>query len=155
HRGRAARAAAADRLRSRRRGRRRQLHRREGRPLPVPGRRPPLRVPAALGLIQRFTPLRVTIPRCKLCRLRRATKEGERMATAAEAAPRLTEEQQKELVALLEGADSAELKLTVAESDQPAVAYALGMDPVDAQIRQVFFFDTPDLTLSNSGVVVR
>jgi len=77
------------------------------------------------------------------------------MATAAEATPRLTEEQQKELLVLLEGADSAELKLTVAESDQPAVAYALGMDPVDAQIRQVFFFDTPDLMLNRKGVVVR
>ena len=77
------------------------------------------------------------------------------MATAAEATPRLNEEQEKELLALLEGADSAELKLTVAESDQPAVAYALGMDPVEAQIRQVFFFDTPDLTLNSKGVVVR
>jgi hypothetical protein len=29
------------------------------------------------------------------------------------------------------------------------------MDPLDAQIRQVFFFDTPDLALSRAGVVVR
>jgi hypothetical protein len=32
---------------------------------------------------------------------------------------------------------------------------ALGMDPLEAQIRQVFFFDTPDLTLNEHGVVVR
>jgi len=32
---------------------------------------------------------------------------------------------------------------------------ALGMDPPDAQIRQVFVFDTPDLRLNKSGVVVR
>jgi hypothetical protein len=29
------------------------------------------------------------------------------------------------------------------------------MDPLDAQIRQVFFFDTPELTLNRQGVVVR
>ena len=32
---------------------------------------------------------------------------------------------------------------------------SLGLDPLDAQIRQVFFFDTPDLALSKQGVVVR
>ena len=29
------------------------------------------------------------------------------------------------------------------------------MDPLDAQIRQVFFFDTPDLALNQTGVVAR
>ena len=29
------------------------------------------------------------------------------------------------------------------------------MDPLEAQIRQVFFFDTPDLKLDEQGVVVR
>ena len=29
------------------------------------------------------------------------------------------------------------------------------MDPLDAQIRQVFFFDTPDLALNEAGVVAR
>jgi hypothetical protein len=29
------------------------------------------------------------------------------------------------------------------------------MDPLDAQIRQVFFFDTPDLALNQQGIVVR
>ena len=32
---------------------------------------------------------------------------------------------------------------------------SLGIDPLDAQIRQVVFFDTPDLTLDKAGVVVR
>jgi hypothetical protein len=32
---------------------------------------------------------------------------------------------------------------------------ALKLDPLDAQIRQVFFFDTPDLVLNGSGVAVR
>jgi hypothetical protein len=32
---------------------------------------------------------------------------------------------------------------------------ALGIDPLDSQIRQVFFFDTPDLALDKHGIVVR
>jgi len=60
-----------------------------------------------------------------------------------------------ELLDLIRGADSVELKLTVPESDQRSAVAALEMDPIDAQIRQVFFFDTPDLALNASGVVVR
>ena len=46
------------------------------------------------------------------------------------------------------GADSAELKLTVPEGQTNATVRALGIDPLDARVRQVFFFDTPDLTLN-------
>ncbi len=60
-----------------------------------------------------------------------------------------------ELLALTKGADSVELKLTVPVSDRSRGAAALGVDPIDAQIRQVYFFDTPDLTLNKIGVVVR
>jgi hypothetical protein len=59
------------------------------------------------------------------------------------------------LLALIKDADSIELKLTVPESEQRSAVVSLGMDPLDAQIRQVFFFDTPDLALNESGVVVR
>ena len=41
------------------------------------------------------------------------------------------------------------------DSELRSAVNALGMDPLDAQIRQVFFFDTPDLTLNKRGVVVR
>jgi hypothetical protein len=58
------------------------------------------------------------------------------------------------LLSLIKGADSVELKLTVPMSERGRGA-ALGVDPLDAQIRQVFFFDTPDLALNKSGVVVR
>ena len=75
------------------------------------------------------------------------------MATAA--APRLSDEQLIELLALLEGSDSVELKLTVAESEQRSAVLALGLDPLDAQVRVVYFFDTPDLELERHGVVVR
>jgi len=76
-----------------------------------------------------------------------------RVSTAA--APGFTGEQLTELLALLGGSDSVELKLTVPESHQRSTVIALGADPLEAQIRQVVFFDTPDLTLYEQGVVVR
>ncbi len=69
--------------------------------------------------------------------------------------PRLGDDEVAELLELIGGADSVELKLTVPEQAQRSTVHALGMDPVDAQIRQVFFFDTPDLALNRAGVVVR
>jgi hypothetical protein len=69
--------------------------------------------------------------------------------------PALSDDALVELLSLVEGADSVELKLTVPESSQRSAIRALGLDPLEAQIRQVFFFDTPDLALSKSGVVVR
>jgi hypothetical protein len=69
--------------------------------------------------------------------------------------PRLTDEQQAEFLELAKDADSVELKLTVPEADHASTVSALGMDPLQAQIRQVFFFDTPELELDKAGVVVR
>ena len=59
------------------------------------------------------------------------------------------------LLALLGETDSVELKLTVPEAEHRSAVTSLGMDPLDAQIRQVYFFDTPELTLNKAGVVVR
>ena len=83
------------------------------------------------------------------------------MATAAKKATPtapavpLTESQIREFFALIKGADSVELKLTVPEDDHRSAIRELGMDPLNAQIRQVFFYDTPDLTLNAAGLVVR
>jgi len=60
-----------------------------------------------------------------------------------------------ELLGLIKGADSVELKLSVPLSNRTQAGAALGVDPLDGQIRQVYFFDTPDLALNKSGVVVR
>lgn len=68
---------------------------------------------------------------------------------------RISDAQLPEMLELIQGCDSVELKLTVPESDQRSAITALGMDPLDAQIRQVYFFDTPDLQLDAAGVVVR
>jgi hypothetical protein len=60
-----------------------------------------------------------------------------------------------ELRRLVQGSDSIELKLTIPPTSVRSAAKALGFDVLDAQIRQVFFFDTPDLDLNAAGVVVR
>jgi hypothetical protein len=75
--------------------------------------------------------------------------------TAAPSMPTLSDAQIVELLGLLKGSDSVELKLTVPEEHQRSAVQGLGMDPLEAQIRQVFFFDTPDLALDGHGVVVR
>jgi len=76
--------------------------------------------------------------------------------TAAQTAPALiTGDQLVEMMGLIRGADSVELKLTIPEGAQRSAIRALRMDPLEAQIRQVFFFDTPDLALQSAGVVVR
>ena len=67
----------------------------------------------------------------------------------------LSDAQLGELLNLAKQSDSVELKLTVPEAQQRATIGSLGMDPLQAIIRQVFFFDTPDLTLDAHGVVVR
>jgi hypothetical protein len=77
------------------------------------------------------------------------------MPAATRRPRRLTDAQLEEMLALTGHADSVELKLTVPDSERRATVAALGMDPLDAQIRQVFFFDTPDLRLNKRGVVVR
>ena len=76
------------------------------------------------------------------------------MATTTKART-LSDQDLAELISLTKGSDSVELKLTVPVSDRSRGAAALGVDPLDAQIRQVYFFDTPDLTLNKAGVVVR
>ncbi len=70
-------------------------------------------------------------------------------------APSLSDGQLAELLELMQDCDSVELKLTVPEPDHRSTVHALGMDPIDARIRQIFFFDTPDLALYRGGVVVR
>jgi hypothetical protein len=75
---------------------------------------------------------------------------------ATPAAPlALSDEGLVEILGLIEGADSVELKLTVPTNSQRSAIRALNLDPLEAQIRQVFFFDTPDLALNKAGVVVR
>jgi hypothetical protein len=77
------------------------------------------------------------------------------MTPSASEAPALSAEQIGELLTLARASDSIELKLTVPEAQHRSTMASLGMDPLDAQIRQVYFFDTPDLALDRAGVVAR
>jgi hypothetical protein len=77
------------------------------------------------------------------------------MATKTRPRPVIPDERLPELMKLLRGSDTVELKLTVPEHGQRAAIRRLGIDPLDVQVRQVVFFDTPDLALDEAGVVVR
>ena len=77
------------------------------------------------------------------------------MSSATTAPSGFSNEDVARLLELLKGADSVELKVTVPEPHQRSTAAALDLDPLEAQIRQVFFFDTPELDLDAHGVVVR
>ena len=76
------------------------------------------------------------------------------MATAT-VDPVIPEEKLPELMALIEGADSVELKLTMPLTDRQRAGASLGVDALDSQVRQAYFFDTPDLALYQNGLVVR
>lgn len=67
----------------------------------------------------------------------------------------LSDDQLIHALELIQEADSVELKLTVSAAERWSTINALGIDPLDAQIREVYFFDTPDLALDRAGVVVR
>lgn len=69
--------------------------------------------------------------------------------------PHLTDDQLSEVLGLIDDSDSVELKLTVPDEDRRSTVVALGIDPLDAYLRQVFFFDTPDLALDGAGIVTR
>ncbi|TRW44641.1 adenylate cyclase [Georgenia yuyongxinii] len=68
---------------------------------------------------------------------------------------RLLSEDLVEVLKLMKDSDSVELKVTVPDTSYRSAAAALGADPLNGQIRQVFFFDTPDLRLNAAGVVAR
>jgi hypothetical protein len=77
------------------------------------------------------------------------------MAVTSRPTGRLSDAQLEEVLALARKAGSVELKLTVPDSERRSTVTTLGMDPLEGQIRQVYFFDTPDLKLNKHGVVVR
>jgi hypothetical protein len=87
-----------------------------------------------------------------------ATGAKPKPTSKAKANPRpkqLLDDDLEGLFALVKDSDSVELKLTIEESHQRSTVQALGIDALDAELRQVFFFDTPDLKLHAHGLVVR
>jgi hypothetical protein len=84
-----------------------------------------------------------------------ATASSNGTGSADAGARRLTDTELAQAMALVRDADSVELKVTVPTGSHRATIQGLPMDPVEAQPRQVFFFDTPDLALNKAGLVVR
>ena len=66
----------------------------------------------------------------------------------------LSPEEVVNVLKLLKGSTSIELKLMVEDTARTTVRQ-LGFDPVEAQPRQTYFFDTPDLALNRAGLIVR
>jgi hypothetical protein len=77
------------------------------------------------------------------------------LTMASEVMPAYSAEQLAELLPLLKSTDSVELKLSVPEARRRSAVEGLRMDPIEAQIRQVVFLDTPDLALNKAGVIAR
>ena len=59
------------------------------------------------------------------------------------------------LIGLLDDVDSVELKVTVPDELRRSAVSALEMDPLEGVVRQVWVFDTAELTLERAGLVVR
>jgi hypothetical protein len=65
--------------------------------------------------------------------------------------PRLSNEQLARIIPMLKSVDSVELKVSVAPEAHRATIQGLPIDPVEAQPRQVYFFDTPELASIRPG----
>jgi len=61
----------------------------------------------------------------------------------------------KELLHLVRNSKSIEIKVSVPMAAHQRTALSMGLDPVESQPRQVYFFDTPDQALNRAGLIVR
>jgi hypothetical protein len=69
-----------------------------------------------------------------------------------EVAKPLSGEDVMRIMQLGKGSNSIELKLSIPMGGHRATVRSIGLDPVEAQPRQAFYFDTPDLALNRAGV---
>jgi len=67
----------------------------------------------------------------------------------------VTERKRKAFEGKIEGADKVEIKITVTKNDEQRAYDALELGRRDAARRDIYFFDTPELTLNKAGVVIR
>lgn len=81
--------------------------------------------------------------------------KGVRKAAASRVAAKLSLDDLKKLLELAKYSHSVELKVSVPMPEHRATIVSIGLDPVEAQLRQVFFFDTPNLDLNRAGLIVR
>ena len=76
-------------------------------------------------------------------------------AATVTGAGRLSEKDVATVLKLLKDSGSVELKLTIPAEGHRAAARSIGLDVVEAQPRQAYFFDTPDLALNRAGLILR
>ena len=67
----------------------------------------------------------------------------------------VTERKRKAFEAKIEGSDKVEIKITLKDKDEERAYEALQIGKGDAAPRDIYFFDTPELTLNKAGVVLR
>lgn len=77
------------------------------------------------------------------------------MTTTGRRTPTFSDADVQTMLALMKDSDTVELKLTVPDEGHRSTINALALDPIAAQIRQVFFLDTLELALNKNGLVVR
>jgi inorganic triphosphatase YgiF len=66
----------------------------------------------------------------------------------------MNREQRLEMLGRLAEVPSVELKMNI-RADQRMALSGLELDAMRGRLREVFFFDTPDLTLYRNGLVIR
>jgi len=77
------------------------------------------------------------------------------MAMLIGGAPRLSGDQLVDLLTLTEHVDRITVKTSVPDTLRRSSLDTLGLDPLDARVREVYFFDTRDLRLNARGLVLR
>jgi hypothetical protein len=67
----------------------------------------------------------------------------------------LSPQDTKKLLHLVRNSKSIEIKVSVPRAEHQRTTLSMGIDPVEAQPRHVYFFDTADQALSRAGLIVR
>jgi len=75
--------------------------------------------------------------------------------TALRASQTLSGAETKKLLHQIRNSKSVEIKVSVPKEDKQRATLSMGIDPVEAQPRHVYFFDTPDQALNRAGLIVR
>ena len=70
-------------------------------------------------------------------------------------ATKASEEERQAFESKIKGAHKVEIKITVPDEDEQRAYEALEIARRDAARRQIYFFDTPELSLYEAGVVPR
>jgi hypothetical protein len=82
-------------------------------------------------------------------------KTGKVLSMASSSLQARQQQEALRLIKALKGWGSIEIKVVVPVRTHRATIEGIGLDPVEAQPRQAYFFDTPDFALNKAGVVVR